>query len=333
MPGVQKPHCSAWWRRNASCSTERRPGSGARPSTVRIVAPSACTASVRQARAGAPSISMVQAPHTPCSQPTWVPVAPSSWRRKSVSSMRGSASPSTARPLSVRRTRWRCSALRRGMLRASSMVLAAELAHQIAALVRGGVQVVARLELDGEVLQRVVERGAVERAEVLRGGPVGDAADREPRALRGGDRRAGDDGEIAVPARELAERVAVARLGAGEAHRLDQFVVLARGGHQAGEEIVRPRRGVSPLRTTIRSRRRARSAPAEFPRSDRRARPSRRPCRVRASARARPRAAPARAAAGASPAPARPAATPAARPRRRGSHCPSPRCRRAPRRA
>ena len=74
-PAVQKPHCSAWWRRNASCSTDSRPGSGARPSTVRIVAPSACTASVRQARAGAPSISTVQAPQTPCSQPTCVPVS------------------------------------------------------------------------------------------------------------------------------------------------------------------------------------------------------------------------------------------------------------------
>ena len=78
---------------------ESRPGAGARPSTVRMVAPSACTASVRQARAGTPSISTVQAPHTPCSQPTWVPVIPSVWRRKSVSNMRGSASASTGRPL------------------------------------------------------------------------------------------------------------------------------------------------------------------------------------------------------------------------------------------
>ena len=57
----------------------------------------------------------VQAPHTPCSQPTWVPVAPSWWRRKSVSSMRGSASPATARPLSVKRTGCRRPALRRGI--------------------------------------------------------------------------------------------------------------------------------------------------------------------------------------------------------------------------
>ena len=64
-------------------------------------APSACTASVRQARAGAPSIWTVQAPHTPCSQPTCVPVRPSLWRRKSVSSMRGSASPSSGAAVDV----------------------------------------------------------------------------------------------------------------------------------------------------------------------------------------------------------------------------------------
>ena len=31
----------------------------------------------------------MQQPQTPCSQPTWVPVAPSEWRRKSESSVRG----------------------------------------------------------------------------------------------------------------------------------------------------------------------------------------------------------------------------------------------------
>ena len=35
----------------------------------------ACTASIRQARTGSPSQRMVQAPQTPCSQPTWVPVS------------------------------------------------------------------------------------------------------------------------------------------------------------------------------------------------------------------------------------------------------------------
>ena len=43
---------------------------------VRISCPEACTAKVRQERPALPSISTVQAPQTPCSQPTWVPVRP-----------------------------------------------------------------------------------------------------------------------------------------------------------------------------------------------------------------------------------------------------------------
>ena len=68
------------------------PGAGARPSTVVISCPSACTANIRHERTGAPSRRTVQAPQTPCSQPTCVPVRPSSWRRKSDSSRRGSTS-------------------------------------------------------------------------------------------------------------------------------------------------------------------------------------------------------------------------------------------------
>ncbi len=77
IPAVQKPHCSAWRRRKAACRTERRSGDGARPSTVRRSQSMAWTARVRQARAGRPSMTIVQAPQTPCSQPTCVPVAPS----------------------------------------------------------------------------------------------------------------------------------------------------------------------------------------------------------------------------------------------------------------
>ena len=44
------------------------------PSTVRTSRPSALTASIRQERMGRPSINTVQAPQTPCSQPTCVPV-------------------------------------------------------------------------------------------------------------------------------------------------------------------------------------------------------------------------------------------------------------------
>jgi hypothetical protein len=65
------------------------------PSTVRMLAPSACTASVRQARAGAPSIcDRAGAAHAVLAADMRAGQA-ELWRRKSVSSMRGSASPST----------------------------------------------------------------------------------------------------------------------------------------------------------------------------------------------------------------------------------------------
>src|SRR5688572_1667849 len=85
IPGVQKPHCRPWLSRNASCKGCSLSGDGAMPSTVRISWPSACTASIKQERAERPSSRMVQAPHTPCSQPRCVPVRPSSTRRKSAS--------------------------------------------------------------------------------------------------------------------------------------------------------------------------------------------------------------------------------------------------------
>src|SRR5438552_3847379 len=104
MPGVQKPHCRPWHTRNASCSG-LSPAAGVRPSIVVTAAPSHWAASSRQARALQPSTRTVQAPHTPCSQPTWVPVRPRSSRRKSLSARRASTSRSTASPLTVSRTR------------------------------------------------------------------------------------------------------------------------------------------------------------------------------------------------------------------------------------
>ena len=72
-----------------------------RLSTVSTLQPSACTANIRQERALSPSTSTVQAPQTPCSQPTCVPVRPSVWRRKSASSKRGSTARGEATPLTV----------------------------------------------------------------------------------------------------------------------------------------------------------------------------------------------------------------------------------------
>ena len=55
MPGVQKPHCSAWWRRNASCSAESGPSGSASASTVSTWQPSACAANSRHERTARPS--------------------------------------------------------------------------------------------------------------------------------------------------------------------------------------------------------------------------------------------------------------------------------------
>ena len=81
---MQNPHCRAWHsRRPAAPATARRCRARASPSTVVTCWPSTETAKIRQDRTGSPSSSTVQAPQTPCSQPTWVPVRPRSWRRKS----------------------------------------------------------------------------------------------------------------------------------------------------------------------------------------------------------------------------------------------------------
>ena len=54
IPGVQKPHCSAWWRWNASWSGVSAPAP-ASPSTVTISAPSTCAARRRHERTATPS--------------------------------------------------------------------------------------------------------------------------------------------------------------------------------------------------------------------------------------------------------------------------------------
>ncbi len=83
MPGVQMPHCAAPWRRNAACS--RASPAPASPSTVVTARPATRAAGVRQAQTGWPSTSTVQAPQSPASQPTLVPVSPASSRSTSES--------------------------------------------------------------------------------------------------------------------------------------------------------------------------------------------------------------------------------------------------------
>src|SRR4051812_883369 len=74
----------------------------ARPSTVRIFLPCACTANIRHDRIASPSMITVQVPQTPCSQPIWVPVWPQSSRMASTSVLRGSTRMAWSRPLIVR---------------------------------------------------------------------------------------------------------------------------------------------------------------------------------------------------------------------------------------
>src|SRR5208282_4580427 len=107
MPGVQKPHCSAWVSQKASCRMLKVSGSGAKPSTVSTEVPSAWTAKIKQERTGRPSSSTEQAPHTPCSQPVCVPVRRSTSRRKSTKVIRAGASALSLRPLTVSETRCR----------------------------------------------------------------------------------------------------------------------------------------------------------------------------------------------------------------------------------
>ena len=75
IPGVQKPHWRAWWRRNDSCSAVSGPRS-ASDSTVSTRLPSAWIASRQHPRTETPSRRTVHAPQTPCSQPTCVPGEP-----------------------------------------------------------------------------------------------------------------------------------------------------------------------------------------------------------------------------------------------------------------
>ena len=69
---------------------------------MRIGTRSACTANIRQDRTGSPPTMTVQAPHTPCSQPRWVPVWPQFSRIASASVRRGSTLMAWSRPLMLR---------------------------------------------------------------------------------------------------------------------------------------------------------------------------------------------------------------------------------------
>src|SRR5579872_1560178 len=105
MPGVQMPHCAAPWRKKESC---RRPNSGGRarnPSTVVISQPSAWPVATRHAVTGSPSSSTVQAPQSPASHPTLVPLSPRFSRSTFDSRSTGLTANSTACPFTVKLSR------------------------------------------------------------------------------------------------------------------------------------------------------------------------------------------------------------------------------------
>ena len=85
----------------------RRPcGVAARPSTVVTARPAAWASGTRQAQAWAPSSSTVQAPQSPASQPTLVPVRPSWSRSTALSRVAAAAATAWAVPFTVSRMAW-----------------------------------------------------------------------------------------------------------------------------------------------------------------------------------------------------------------------------------
>src|SRR6202521_862571 len=97
IPGVQAPHCAAPWVRNACCNLAPTFVS-ASPSTVVTSHPSTCPVATRHAQTGSPSNRTVQAPQSPASHPTLVPVNPSSSRSTRDSRCNGELETLTTRP-------------------------------------------------------------------------------------------------------------------------------------------------------------------------------------------------------------------------------------------
>src|ERR1700687_1591403 len=102
IPGVHAPHCAAPWLRNACCTLPPtdvpEDVRTASPSTVVTSHPSTCPVATRHAQTGSPSNSTVQAPQSPASHPTLVPVSPSSSRNTRDSRCHGELETATARP-------------------------------------------------------------------------------------------------------------------------------------------------------------------------------------------------------------------------------------------
>src|SRR3974390_566747 len=99
-PGGQYPHCEPSFSWNPRCTAESCP-SVPSDSMVSTRLPCTVAARVRQESAGLSSMSTVQAPHSPPSQPVLVPVNPSFSRRKSRSKTLSATASVRSGPLSV----------------------------------------------------------------------------------------------------------------------------------------------------------------------------------------------------------------------------------------
>ena len=95
---MHAPHCTAPCARKADWSGSSRP-SRSSPSTVVTSRSATCATGTRQAQTACPSSWTVQAPQSPASHPTFVPVSARSSRRTSESRRIGGVATVTARPL------------------------------------------------------------------------------------------------------------------------------------------------------------------------------------------------------------------------------------------
>src|SRR5215470_1846625 len=212
--------------------------------------PFACTASIRQERTGMPSSCTVQAPQTPCSQPTCVPARSNSWRRKSLSSIRPSTPPRRySVPLTESAMSWRSGGIG-GPLIGRSQRPARDHARDVALVIAGGVDIAGRrnrlLHPGGSFVEELVAADLSDQTAGCVAGihrRLADPAQREPDIRTAAvliDRDDGSnagDGKIAPASGNLHE-------AASATHRrrrkldLDQHLVRLDGGRQQANEEV-----------------------------------------------------------------------------------------------
>src|SRR5580698_8102722 len=124
--------------------------------------PSACAASIRQDRTATPSQITVQAPQTPCSQPTWVPASSRSWRRKSLSSSRDSTVREYDVPFTMRVMSWLSVVTARSLVR-NRQGASGQDAGEMPLEFFAGVDIAARIDGALNQFSRLIDRGCADR--------------------------------------------------------------------------------------------------------------------------------------------------------------------------